>query len=178
MKMVFLILHNYIRFKIKSIGCRNLNIDGMQMIGRNSRLLFRKNSKVHIGKHCVTDGRFTIITDENAALSIGKYVYFNENCMISCKCNISIGDGCKFGPDVKIFDNNHKFNKINGVSNEHTYGEIKIGDNCWIGANVVILKGTVIGNNSVVGAGCVVSGNIAEASVVTQDRKLKIERMR
>ena len=96
----------------------------------------------------------------------------------SCKRSVEIGSGCKFGPNVKIFDNNHKFDKEYGVSNEHTYDEIKIGENCWIAANVVILKGTSIGKNSVVGAGCVISGNIPEASIVTQNRKLEIERMR
>lgn len=178
MNSAFLILYNFVRFKIKSFGCRNLKVKNIQLIGINSKLLFHRNSKVRIGKHCVSDGRFVVITDDNAILSLGDKVYFNEDCMISCKRSVEIGSGCKFGPNVKIFDNNHKFDKEYGVSNEHTYDEIKIGENCWIAANVVILKGTSIGKISVVGAGCVISGNIPEASIVTQNRKLEIERMR
>lgn len=178
MKFIFLTVYNYIRFLEKKIKCRNMKINGMQMLGVNSRLFFHKNSSVIIGKHCVSDGRFVIITDMGAKLTLGNNVYFNENCMISCKGEISIGNGCKFGPNVNIIDNNHKFDKINGVSNEHTYGKINIGEHCWIGTNVVILKGTTIGRNSVIGAGCVVSGNIPENSIVTQNRKLEIERMK
>lgn len=178
MKTLFLIVYNYMRFKIKSLIYKKLDICGTQMIGKNTKFVIKRNSRVHIGNHCVTDGRFTVIVDENANLSIGDHVYFNENCMISCKGVISIGKGCKFGPNVKIFDNNHKFDKVNGVSNNHTYGNIEIGENCWIGSNVVILKGIKIGKNSVIGAGCVVSEDIPESSIVKQERKLIIERMR
>ena len=70
------------RFKIKSFGCRNLKVKNIQLIGINSKLLFHRNSKVRIGKHCVSDGRFVVITDDNAILSLGDKVYFNEDCMI------------------------------------------------------------------------------------------------
>ncbi len=177
MKTILLIIYNYIRFLKKKIYCRSISIDKIQMLGINSRLIFHRNSKIVIGKHCVTDGRFVIVTDKNSDLFIGNRVYFNESCMISCKDRINIGDGCRFGPNVTIIDNNHIFNKEQGVCDEYTHGEIKIGEHCWIGANVVILKGTKIGKNSVIGAGCVVTGNIPEASIVKQNRKLEIERI-
>jgi len=94
--------------------------------------------------------------------------------MISAKKNITIGNGCQFGPNVKIFDNNHQFNKEKGVLFEHTMGDVIIGNNCWIAANVIILKGAVIGDNCVISAGCVVKEYIPPASIVTQERAIKI----
>lgn len=97
--------------------------------------------------------------------------------MISCKEKVTIGEETRFGPNVKIFDNDHKFDGKNGVSAEHKAKEIKIGKSCWIASNVVILKGTEIGDNCVIGAGCVVQGKIPKASIVTQDRNLIIRPM-
>jgi len=141
-------------------------------------MLFNKKSTVFLGNKIVSDGRTVIIVDENAELKIGDRVYFNEDVMISCKGSVKIGNGCKFGPNVKIFDNNHKFNAENGVSEMHSVGSVEIGENCWVGTNAVLLKGAKIGNNSVIGAGCVISGEIPAKSIVTQGRDLSIQSMR
>ena len=94
--------------------------------------------------------------------------------MISSKKSVVIGAGCQFGPNVKIFDNDHCFNKKQGVLSKHNMESIVIGKNCWIASNTVILRGSVIGDNCVIGAGCIVKGNIPTASIVTQENSLKI----
>ena len=75
---------------------------------------------------------------------------------------------------MKIFDNDHRFDAINGVSSNHATAPITIGKNCWLASNVVILRGTSIGDNCVIGANCVVKGRIPAGSIVTQARELKI----
>ncbi|WP_455266069.1 DapH/DapD/GlmU-related protein [Phascolarctobacterium sp.] len=50
-----------------------------------------------------------------------------------------------------------------------------IGSHCWVGSNVVILKGVTIGDNCVIGAGCVITEDIPSNSIVTMDRKLLIK---
>lgn len=107
-------------------------------------------------------------------LSIGDTTYFNRYCMISAHGNVEIGKNCMFGPGVKIFDNNHVFNK-NGVSTNLKIGSIHIGNNCWIGSNVVLLKGAHIGNNCVIGAGCTISDHIPDGSLVKQSHHTTIE---
>lgn len=148
------------------------------MLGVQTKVTVKPTSEVHFGDRIVSDGRVVIMVDHDAQLYIGDRVYFNEGAMISCKEGINIGAGCRFGPNVKIFDNNHKFDAEHGVLAEHSSAPISIGENCWIGSNVVILKGSCIGKNCVIGAGCVVAANIPEASIVTQGRDLKIEPMR
>ena len=56
-----------------------------------------------------------MIVDQDAKIEIGDRCYFNEGMMISAKESVVIGAGCQFGPNVKIFDNNHCFNKEQGV---------------------------------------------------------------
>lgn len=178
MKPYLLVIHNYVKLHIKKLSGEGFSISNILMFSRNTKLILNRRCKVVFEDRIISDGRTVIMVDEGAELMIGSHVYFNEAAMISCKCSITIGSGCKFGPNVKIFDNNHKFDATNGVSGAHSVGSIEIGENCWIGTNVVILKGARIGKNSVIGAGCVISGEIPEKSIVTQGRDLLIQPMR
>lgn len=178
MKPYLLALYNCIKYKLISVIKGDaFNYKGLLLLGWNTKLLIHPNSMVVLDEKIISDGRVSIITDNNSKLFIGKNVYFNEGTMISCKGKIIIGNGCRFGPNVMIFDNNHKFTAIDGVNDNHSIGVIEIGNNCWIGANVVILKNTKIGNNVVIGAGCVIDGEIPDATIVTQARELFITKM-
>ena len=145
---------------IKVIKCKQLKLFGYQLFSYNSKLLFSKKSSVYL--------------DDNAKLIIGNNVYFNENNMISVKSSVEIGDGCQFGPNVKIFDNNHMFTSNEGVLPLHKSSPIKIGKKCWISSDVIILKGVSIGDNCVIGAGCIIKDDIPSKSIVTLQNNLKI----
>lgn len=175
MKPYGVAIYNLLRFTIKKwCRCRNLEYSIIELISPHMKLKFQKTSKIHFGSNLVSDGHGSIVVDAKGKLYIGDKVYFNENFMLSCKQKVEIGEGCQFGPSVKIFDNDHKFDAKNGVSVEHTTDEIKIGKACWIASNVVILKGTEIGDNCVIGAGCIVQGKIPSASIITQERRMVI----
>jgi acetyltransferase-like isoleucine patch superfamily enzyme len=88
---------------------------------------------------------------------------------------ITIGKDVQFGPNVLIYDHDHDFRKKNGLKElKYITSPVEIGDNVWIGANVVILRGTKIGNNCVVGAGSVITGEYQDNTVIVQERKDKI----
>lgn len=176
MKPYLLVIHNQIKLKCKKMfQCHQMHWEKVMIFGRNTKLCVTNTSEIIFGNHIVSDGRLVMMVGQQAKLQIGDRVYFNENMMISCKSSVIIGQGCKFGPNVSIFDNNHRYDAQSGVSEQHTYAPVSIGENCWIGANVVILKGVTIGKNCVIGAGCVVSQNIPACSLVTQSRKLQIQ---
>ena len=178
MKPYLLVLHNKIKLSFLKVLYKGLILNGIQFFSRNSKFIFSKKSSIVLGDRIINDGRIVVIVSDNAKLRIGDGVYFNEDAMISCHEKIIIGNGCQFGPNVKIFDNNHCFDSKNGVTCNYKSSPIEIGEHCWIGANVVILKDTIIGKNTVIGAGCVLSGIIPECSIVTQGRDLHIEKMR
>jgi acetyltransferase-like isoleucine patch superfamily enzyme len=71
-----------------------------------------------------------------------------------------------FGPGVKIFDNNHQHSPETGVSGQLNTAPIFIGDNSWVASDAIILKGTHIGKNCVIGAGCIVRGEVPDGSMV------------
>ena len=76
---------------------------------------------------------------------------------------ISIGKNCLIGQNVSLIASNHQF-KSGAIYWQLRHDEkktgIMIGNNCWIGAGVVILPGCAVGDNSVVAAGSVVTKNV------------------
>jgi acetyltransferase-like isoleucine patch superfamily enzyme len=107
-------------------------------------------------------------------LSIGNQVWFNRNCIVTCMQKISIGDHCAFGPNVCIYDHDHAYNSDGLITNQYECSDIVIEPGCWIGAGSIILRGTHIGKNSIIGAGSVVKGEIPPNSIATSNRKTYI----
>lgn len=124
--------------------------------------------------------RFSANITENGKLKIGNNVFFNDDCSLNCKFEINIGNDCIFGENVKIYDHNHTFtNYLMPICKQgYNLKSVQIGDNCWIGSNVVVLPGTKIGSNSIIGAGSVISGEIPEGVIVTSNRELQFIRRR
>lgn len=104
----------------------------------------------------------------------GSNVKINYYCIAACQCDIQIGEGTEFGPSVYLYDHDHDYRKgFSSNSDKECFKKepIKIGKNCWIGANTLILKGTEIGDNCVVAAGTIVKGTFEDNTVICQKRK-------
>ena len=93
---------------------------------------------------------------------------------MTCLDEITIGDFCNIANNVVIVDHNHKFVNT-GVIEGYESSPIHIGNRVWIGANVVVMPGVTIGNNSVIGAGSVVTKDIP-ANVVAFGNPCKVHR--
>ena len=77
--------------------------------------------------------------------------------------NIYIDRSCYIASGVKMYSGNHDFDNPDIII---TKGDIVIGENCWIGANSVILSGVHLGSRTVVAAGSVVSNSFPEGSAL------------
>jgi len=93
---------------------------------------------------------------EGASIRIGNGTYLNRNTEIVASKRISIGRDCKIGRDVMIMDTD-QHPLPNG---DLQRAPVTIGDDVWIGARAIILKGVTIGDHAVVGAGSVVTRDI------------------
>lgn len=108
----------------------------------------RYGGKIEIGEHCGISGSTIYAWD---SIKIGKYTRVGANCKIIDN---------DFHP-VEL-EYRHK-----GLNKEHTKRKpIVIGDDCFIGANSIILKGTKLGNNVIVGAGSVVHGEWPDNCII------------
>lgn len=105
---------------------------------------------------------------------IGNRVIIRPNCMFfgedaDIPITIKIEDNVMMGSGVHIYVNNHRFDITNIPAIDQGYYPTKpvvLKNGCWIGANVIILPGVEIGENSVVGAGSVVTKSIMPRTVV------------
>lgn len=88
---------------------------------------------------------------------------------ITCIDHITIGDGCQFGQNVVIVDHDHNFR--NEGEGALISSPITIGNNVWVGANCVILRGVTIGDNAVIAAGSVIHDDVPADSVIYQKKE-------
>lgn len=100
-------------------------------------------------------------------INIGKGVWvsfaLSGGCYIQAMNGIIIGEGTIFAPGVKIISANHE---MSDFSRWKITDPIEIGNNCWIGANAVILPGIKLGEGCIVGAGSVVTRSFPENCIV------------
>lgn len=120
---------------------------------------------------------FNLIVAKEGKCEIGVNCFSNNGCSINCLNHIEIGEGSIFGEGVRIYDHNHRFADFSKPIKEQGYskGSVKIGKHCWIGSNVVLLKGADIGDNCVIGAGCVVSDKVESGNLIKLSYKKSIE---
>ena len=78
---------------------------------------------------------------------------------------ITIGDNVTISNDVQLITHDNSVIKIIDNATD-VFGEIVIGNNCFIGARSIILPGVTIGNNCIIGAGSVVAKSIPDGSIV------------
>jgi acetyltransferase-like isoleucine patch superfamily enzyme len=137
--------------------------------------MFFLSSIIRVGKNNRFEASF--ICDKGEFYT-GDNVFINYGSVIRCLNLINIGSNVFISYDVLLFDNNS-----HSISPEHRLKEIQqgfpnktkqtdelrpktspvfIGDNCWLGMRCAILKGSKVGNNSIISLGCVVTGNVPD----------------
>jgi len=167
------IVFTFLRFSlIKIFHWNTFHFRPVERFSPNTDIYFMGSGKITLGKSVRAHTLVRLRVGNNATLTIGDNSSFNYGCIITALNNIYIGKGVEFGPNVMLFDHDHDFRVEGGLkSNKFVSGDISIGDYTWIGANTIILKGTNIGSNCVVGAGCVLSGNYPDNTLIVQKRE-------
>ena len=155
-----------------------LKIKGVQLswdsIFYGIPIVYREpNSKISIGNNVTirsdktsnlfgTIKKSTLATmREGALLSIGNSCGISAASITSFK-KVTIGDNVLIGANVYITDSDWHGIPIEKRTEEGDSEEVNIGNGVWLGANSIIIKGVSIGDNSVIGAGSVVTKNIPE----------------
>jgi acyl-[acyl carrier protein]--UDP-N-acetylglucosamine O-acyltransferase len=97
----------------------------------------------------------------DAEITIGRGNAFSNNTVLCAMQSIRIGDGCRIGDNVAIYDAD--FHELDPATRDRSAGVVKpvvIGDNVWIGSRAMVLRGATIGNNAVIGAMSLVTKEI------------------
>ena len=120
---------------------------------------------------------------ENFHVSSGKLilhdgVFVNDYCSFNCMERIEVGNGTMMGEGVRFYDHDHVYTAEKIEKWQWTTAPIRVGRDCWIGSNVTILKGVTIGDNTIIGAGCLIRNDIPANSVVYNDGNLVVKERR
>ena len=97
---------------------------------------------------------------------LGNYVYANFNLTLVDDGNIDIGDNVMFAPNVTVITATHPVLPALREKGLQFNVDVKICPNVWIGAGAIIMPGITVGENSVVGAGSVVTKDVPPNTVV------------
>lgn len=165
-------IQNYILLKLKKVEYKSFpRIKGKLKIWGNGKIILGKSVSFNSGKSYNPIGGdrvMTIKTSSNATVKIGDNTGIS-NSTIVCFNSITIGENVKIGGSVKIYDTD--FHNLDYKKRSCKKTDIPITkpvilkDNCFIGAHSIILKGTTIGEKSIVGAGSVVTKNIPDGEI-------------
>ena len=155
---------------------RNLSIGKGTYIYRKSIISCKKGA-IFVGNNCrlgcsprVYHAGMPFFTKllcdtEKAQIIIGNNCRLN-GVYVHAQDSVTIGNDCVLASDISIIDSNgHCVNSLNRTIGRDNPKGIKIGNNVWIGLNSIVLKGTIIGDNSVIAAGSVVRGFVPENTV-------------
>jgi acetyltransferase-like isoleucine patch superfamily enzyme len=159
------------------------------VFGRN--IVLRHPHKIHIGDNVVIDDNVMLDAKGtgNRGITIHDGAFIGRNTILSCKDgDIEIGEKTNIGFNCEIFSagkvvlggriflaaycylvgGTHKFDRtdIPIMEQERTAMGISVGDNCWLGAGVIVDDGVTIGHDAIVGAGAVVNRDVGDFAVV------------
>jgi maltose O-acetyltransferase len=147
---IFLWINFFVKWVPGKIGCKV----------RNGLLPFKQGYNVRIWEG--------VQIDKPSMLVIGNNVSINRGGCLNANGGILIGNDVLIGPNVILYSQNHRYDLVGIKYNKQGY-ELKkttIGNNVWIAANVVVLPGVTIGDNSIVAAGSVVTKDIPKNTLV------------
>jgi serine acetyltransferase len=163
-------LHAIIRFhrgvasRLRNVWFRALGVrlEGYVLMRRVS--IPRRWSDITIGKGTSLDDGVVLLcsgSPKRDKLVIRARTYINRYTMIDVSERLEIGSDCMIGPHCYITDTDHghESGKLMGKQPSISV-PVRIGNNVWLGAGVIILKGVTIGDNAVIGAGAVVTKDV------------------
>jgi acetyltransferase-like isoleucine patch superfamily enzyme len=97
-------------------------------------------------------------------VKVGKNTWIGPNVILDGSGGLQIGSNCSISAAVQIYSHDSVKWAVSGGRESYEYSSTKIGDNCYIGPNAIIIKGVEIGDGSIIGANSLVNINVPSNS--------------
>ncbi|MCX6556713.1 MAG: acyltransferase [Candidatus Aminicenantes bacterium] len=137
-----------------------------------------ENDGIRVGEQAYI-GRNAILSCKEGAIRLGDHSNISANCTLLSETEIVLGQYCFLaGNCYLVAGGNHSFVDVTMpimLQPSLAKGGIRVGDDVWLGAGVIVLDGVSIGSHSVIGAGSVVSAALPEYSFARGARSIKIQ---
>ncbi|QOQ38459.1 sugar O-acetyltransferase [Trueperella pecoris] len=119
--------------------------------------------------------RTPVYCDYGSHTHIGEGTFINFDCVFLDVADIVIGNNCQIAPRVQFLTAEHPLAATPRREGWESGRPIRVGDNVWLGAGVLVLPGVTIGDNTVVGAGSIVDKDLP-ANVVAVGNPARVLR--
>lgn len=103
--------------------------------------------------------------DHGTGIILGENVFMNYDCIMLDGGYIRIGKYTLIGPHCQFYTPQHPMDYVERREEKETAYPITIGEDCWLGGNVVVCPGVTIGNRCIIAAGSVVTKDIPDDSL-------------
>lgn len=129
-----------------------------------------RGTRIVVGAHSIID-RFVKVKPAGGSgdLIIGEFTVINSGCVLYTGQGISIGNHVAIAANCTFAPVNHAYKDRSRLIREQGFlpgkGGIVVEDDVWIGANCVLLDGTILRRGCVLGAGSVVRGELVAFTV-------------
>lgn len=133
-------------------------------VGHGCRLILDPGARLVLGPGCVIDDATTIAVYADGRIDLGQGSFIGHHCTLAARRSIEIGPGTYLAELVSIRDHDHAVG-ARPSSGEMTVDPVTIGADVWIGAKTTVLRGSRIGEGTVVGANAVVRGDLPRRAV-------------
>ncbi|MFV0423085.1 acyltransferase [Oleidesulfovibrio sp.] len=126
----------------------------------------RENGTIILCDSVVVDGPCRLVAAREAVVEIGEGSALTPYLLLNAGADVRIGKGTIIGPRASINASEHVFQRNTPVRQSgYEHKAITIGNDCWLAANVSVVKGVTIADGSVVGANAVVTKDTVPYSV-------------
>ncbi len=103
--------------------------------------------------------------DHGTGIILGENVFMNYDCVMLDGGYIRIGKHTLIGPHCQFYTPQHPMDYVERREEKETAYPITIGEDCWLGGNVVVCPGVTIGNRCIIAAGSVVTKDVPDDSL-------------
>jgi len=127
-----------------------------------------RERRLEVGPEALFEPGVWITAPGEARVRIGAGSFLNQGVMVASEQLVEIGEHCMLANGCFVSDANHRFDdpeKPITWQGFQSKGPTRIGDNCWLGANVVVTSGVSIGERCVIGANSVVTHDLEAFSI-------------
>ncbi len=128
-----------------------------------------REGRLQIGAHTLLEPNVWITAPGAARVRIGEGTFLNMGVMIAAQQLVEIGDHCMLANGCFVSDASHRYDDLDRPITWQGFdskGPTSIGDNCWLGANVIVTSGVTIGERCVIGANSVVTKDAEPYSIL------------
>ncbi len=127
-----------------------------------------RSGRLEIGEGSLLEPGVWITGGDRGRIRIGAGVFLNQGVMIAATDLVEIGDHCMLANGAFVTDADHRHDDPTRPITWQGFtskGPTRLGDNVWLGANVVVTSGVTIGSRSVIGANSVVTRDIPPGTI-------------